>query len=167
MAPRHMPGGPKPFAMLSAGVLAVACMAAAWQLWGLLGIPITVVTFVALRVVVLKVSRRTERLYETKTQSQGVPVFAALLGGAAGGDLVVDSRGLRFVGGRRRTRSFDWTTGELRCVRIARKGRLGSAAVMTVEMVAGDTVWLEVADGPRLAEALERVPNLDVENKWG
>lgn len=161
-----MPGGRKASATLSAGALALVSVAAAWQLWGLLGIPITVVTVVVLWVAALNLSRRTERLYETKTQSQGAPVFAALLGGVAGGDLVVDSRGLRFVGGRRRTRSFDWTTGELRRVRVARKGRLGSAALMTVEMVEGDPVWLEVADGPRLAEALDQVPDLDFEIEW-
>lgn len=151
--------------MLSAGALAVTSLVAAWQLWGLVGVPIAVVMFVALWLVVLRLSGRTERLYLAKTQSQGVPVFSALLGGAVGGDLVVDSAGLRFVGGRRRARAFVWTPQELRRVRVVRKGPLGSAALVTIELVVGDSVWLEVADGPRLADALENVPDLAVENE--
>ena len=152
--------------MLGAGVLALAAVAAAVRLWGLPGIPIAAGFVGALWLVFLKMSARTERLYQAKTRNAGAPVFAALLGGTAGGDLVVSSDGLQFIGGRRRTPSFAWAAGELRCVRVARKGPLGSAALMTVEMVAGDRLQLEVADGPRLAKALDDVVGLAVEAEW-
>lgn len=152
--------------MLSAGALALAGVAAALQLWGLPGIAIAIAALGAFWLVVLKVSARTERLYRAKSQNEGTPVFAALLGGTAGGDLVVGPDDLRFLGGRRRTPSFAWAFGELRCVRVARKGSIGSAALMTVEMVAGDRVRLEVADGPRLAKVLTDVVDLAVEIEW-
>lgn len=154
-------------AILGAGVLALASVTAAVQLWGLPGIPIAVALVGALSLLAVKVAARTERLYQAKTQNEGVPVFAALLGGTAGGDLVVAPNGLRFVGGRPRTPSFSWATDELRSVRVARKGPLGSAALMTIDMVAGDRIWLEVADGPRLVGALEDVIGLSVEVQWG
>ena len=154
-------------AVLGAGVLAFASVTAAVQLWGPPGIPIAVALFGALSLLAVKLAARTERLYQAKTQNEGAPVFAALLGGTAGGDLVVTRDGLRFVGGRRRTLSFTWAASELRSVRLARKGPLGSAALMTIQTVAGDRIWLEVADGPRLAGALEDVIDLLVEVAWG
>ena len=152
--------------MLGAGVLTLAAVAAAVRLWGLPGIPIAVAFVGALWLVFLKMSVRTERLYQAKTQNAGASVFAALLAGTAGGHLFVSSDDLRFVGGRRRTPSFVWAPGEVRCVRVARKGPLGSAALMTLEMVAGDRLRLEVADGPRLAKALNDVADLAVEIEW-
>jgi hypothetical protein len=145
----------------------MASATAAMQLWGLPGIPITVAVFGALYLLAFKVAARTERLYQAKTRNEGVPVFAALLRGSTGGDLVVASDGLRFVAGRRNTLSFAWATDELKGVRVARKGPLGSAALMTVDTVAGERVWLEVADGPRLARAMENVIGLSVEVHWG
>ena len=153
-------------ATVGAGALAFASVTAAVQLWGLPGIPIAIALFGALSLLALKVAERTERLYRANSQKEGVPVFAALLGGTAGGDLVVAPDGLRFVGGRQRTPSFAWTAVELQSVRVARKGPLGSAALMTIETVAGDRTWLEVADGPRLAGALEEVIDLSVEVDW-
>lgn len=136
------------------------------QLWGLPGIAIAIAVFGAFWLVVLKMSARTERLYRAKTRKEGIAVFAALLGGTAGGDLVVGTDGLRLVGGRRTTPSFAWAPSELRCVRVARKGPIGSAALMTVEMIAGDRLRLEVADGPRLAKVLKDVVDLVVEIDW-
>jgi hypothetical protein len=161
-----MANGSRQSAMLGAGALALAAVAVAVQLWGLPAIPIAAAFLGALWLVFLKMSARTEQLYQAKTRNAGAPVFAALLGGTAGGDLVVSSDGLRFVGGRRRTPSFVWAPDELRCVRVARKGPLGSAALMTLEMVAGDRLRIEVADGPRLAKALNDVANLAVEIEW-
>lgn len=162
-----MANGSRALAVLGAGVLALTSVTAAVQFWGPPGIPIAVGLFGALSLLAVKVAARTERLYQAKTQNEGVPVFAALLGGTAGGDLVVTRDGLRFVGGRQRIPSFTWAAGELRSVRVARKGPLGSAALMTIEMVAGDRIWLEVADGLRLAGALEDVIDLSVEVEWG
>ncbi|HVM34833.1 MAG TPA: hypothetical protein VM784_05760 [Actinomycetota bacterium] len=142
-------------------------MTAAVQLWGPSGIPIAVALFGALSLLAVKVGARTEHLYQAKTEKEGVPVFAALLGGTAGGDLLVTRDGLQFVGGRQRVPSFTWAASELRSVRVARKGPLGSAALMTIETVTGDRIWLEVADGPRLAGALEDVIDLVVEVAWG
>ena len=153
-------------ATLGAGSLAFASVTTAVQLWGLPSIPIAVALFGALLLLAVKLAARTERLYQAKTQNEGVPVFAALLGGTAGGDLVVAPDGLRFVGGRQRTPSFAWAAEELRSVQVARKGPLGSAALLTIETVAGDRISLEVADGPRLAGALEEVIDLSVEVDW-
>lgn len=147
----------KALAILGTSVLALASLTAAVPLWGVPGIPLVVAVFSAVSLLALKVAARTERVYQAKTGNEGVPVFAALLGGTAGGDLVEAPHGLRFVGGRPRTPSFSWAVDELRSVRVARKGPLGSAALMTIDMVAGHRIWLEVADGPRLAGALEDV----------
>jgi hypothetical protein len=162
-----MPNGSRALTILGAGVLALASVTAAIQLWGLPGVPIAIASFSALSLLAVKVAARTERMYQAKTQNEGAPVFAALLGGTAGGDLLVASDGLRFVGGRQRTPSFSWAADELRSVRVTRKGPLGSAAHMTIDTVAGDRIWLEVADGPRLAGALEDVIDLSVEVQWG
>ena len=148
--------------LVAASILVgVGGLATAVSAWGGVGMAIGVAGLAAILVAAFVSARRSEAMYLTKTRARGTPVFAALLNGSKGGDLLVTDSGLVFERNRRRPVRLSWEWSDVAQLVVRRKGPWGSAGVLRIHPQGGSaSITIEVVDVERVDRSLAAVPEL-------
>lgn len=136
-------------------LLAGASLVPAAQLWGGLGIPVVLLTWVLATVIAVKLGARTNRLALRRTSDAGLPVFYGFKARAAfGGEVRVTPAGVVLAKRKSDEPSLNVPWADIEVVHVQRKGPLGPAGLARFLYHNGSEVTLEVDDGARFAQAV-------------
>lgn len=143
---------PAGIAYVGAGLLALSALASSIQLWGPVGLLVVAGGLGVVWLAVVHLDRRTIRVFAEKTVAAGSPVFGAAMG-PSGGELHLQPDRIEFVGRHGHSVGYPWD--EVVEVSLTRRGSSGRTGLLLVRAGGGKVLELEVADRPRLAEALQ------------